>query len=213
MPRSHWTNEDEFVFDVPTPGDAVLSLSELKVACRIEQSDDNESDPDVIARNLELQSHEKAARAYCERVSGHVFTPTTFRMLCPFPARDGRIYLRKYPVTSVTSLKIMDSTFNYVTQTPNTDYISCLVGTDPYLSPTATQLFFPFSQIYPTRQDTIEVVFVAGYASGKLPEFFKDAIRTLVVYRYEHPSDTVTIPEGVHRLLSLSKLRRRGGTW
>ena len=107
----------------------------------------------------------------------------------------------------------MDASFNYVTQAVNTDYIQCLVGTTPYLSPTNTQLFFPFSQIYPTRQDTIEVVFVAGYTSAKLPGIFKDAVRTLVVYRYEHPSDTVTIPEGVHRLLNLCKLRRKGGTW
>lgn len=211
--KSHWSNETEFVFDVPTPGDAILTLAELKTACRIELADDDESDAAVIARNAELTSHEKAARSICEAISGHTFSPTTFRMLCPFPARDGRVYLRKYPVTSITTFKIMDSSFSYVTQVANTDYIANLVGTDPYLSPTATQLFFPFSQIYPTRQDTIEVVFVAGYTSAKLPERFKQAVRTLVVWRYENPSNVETVPDAIHKILGVSKLRRRGGTW
>lgn len=212
--RTSWSNDPEFVFDIPTPGAPVLSLDEIKTACRIELIDDDPTDADTIARNAELQSHEAYARSYCESYVGQVFSPTTFRMLSPFPSRDGKIYLRKYPITSVTSLKIMDlTTFVYATKVVNTDYIACLVGTEPYLTPSNTQNFFPMGQTLPSRQDAIEVIFTAGYPAGKLPARFIDAVRVLVVHRFENPSNIDKIPDGVHRLLSLSKLRRKGGTW
>ena len=212
--RTSWSNDPEFVFDIPTPGAAVLSLAEIKTACRIELVDDDPNDPDTIARNAELQSHEAYARSYCEAYVGQVFTPTTFRMLSPFPAKDGKIYLRKYPVTAVATLRIMDlTTGTYSTKTINTDYIACLVGTEPYLTPSTTQNFFPLGQTLPSRQDAIEVVMTAGYPAGKLPARFIDAIRVLVVHRFENPSNIEKIPDAVHRLLGLSKLRRKGNTW
>lgn len=212
--RTSWSNDPEFVFDISTPGAPILTLDEIKTACRIELVDDDPSDPDTVARNAELRSHEAYARNYCEEYVGRVFSPTLFRMLSPFPSRDGKIYLRKFPVTMVATLRILDlTTLVYSDKIVNTDYIECLVGTEPYLAPSTTQNFFPMGQTLPSRQDAIEVIFTAGYTAGKLPARFLDAVRVLVVHRFENPSNIDKVPDAVHRLLGMSKLRRKGGTW
>jgi uncharacterized phiE125 gp8 family phage protein len=211
--KSYWSGETEYAFDVVTPGAAVLTTAQLKTACRIELTDDNPSDPDVVARNAELVSHEAAARDYCERLTGRLFSPTTVKLVAPFPSKDGRIYLRRFPVTSITSFKCRGTDGNYVTQVAGTDYFANLVGTDPFLSPTGTNLFFNYSLNWPVRQDAIEVIFVAGYATGTLPAMLLDCVRALVVWRFENPSNIDKVPEGINRRLASMRIAPRGGTW
>jgi uncharacterized phiE125 gp8 family phage protein len=206
------TDEPEFVFD-PTyaaDGAAVLSTTELKTICRIELTDDDDQDAAVIARDAMLGSYEAAARNYCEALSGYTFSSRTFRLLCPRPSEDGRIYLRKTPVTSITSVKFYGTDGNQRTLTANTDYQPWLVGQDPFIAPASGTSFYDNLKIDPPRQDAIEIIFVAGFASNRLPQRFLDAVRTYVAWRNDNPGDVVTVPEAVNSFCRTARIRRRG---
>jgi len=206
------TDEPEFVFDetYAAPGAAVLSITQIKTLCRIELTDDDPSDPAVIARDASLLDYEKSARDYCEKLSGFVFSPTTFRILCPRPSVDGRIYLRKAPVTAITSVKFYGTDGNQRTLTVNTDYQPWMVGNDPFIAPPSGGSFFSNLQISPPRQDAIEIIFTAGFASNRLPQRFLDGIRTYISWRNDNPGDVVTVPEAVNSFCRTSRIRRRG---
>lgn len=206
------TDEPEFVFDdtYAAAGDAVLTITQIKTLCRIELTDDDANDAAVIARDAMLLDLEKSARNYCERLSGYTFSPTVFRLLCPRPSEDGRIYLRKAPVTSITSVKFYGTDGSQRTLAVNTDYQSWLVGQDPFIAPASGTSFYDNLKIDPPRQDAIEIIFTAGFASNRLPQRFLDGIRTYIAWRNDNPGDVVTVPEAVNSFCRTARIRRRG---
>jgi|GEM_PF-6573471 len=201
----------EFVFDDSyAQGAALLSIDQVKTLCKIELTDDDPDDPANIARDAALVNLEATARDYCESLSGFTFTPHVFRIVCPRPSMDGRVYLRKTPVTAITTVKMKQSDGTTKTLVSGTDYLPWLVGNDPSIAPPSGGSFWTTLKVDPPQQDAIEIIFTAGFASGKLPPRFLDGVRTFISYRNDNPGDVTTVPEAVNSYCRTSRVRRRG---
>lgn len=196
------------------PVDEPVTLDEVKQSIRVDITDDDALIGDLIT----------AARVYVENVIGvSMMTQTWIEYLDRFPrpnayetwpwhALPATILIPRYPVQSVTSITYTD--VNYATQTvdPST-YTADLVSRLARLAPKqlTSQGWPANSPLIVPQQDSVQVTFVAGYASqDDVPQTLKLAVKLLVGLWYQNREAAITstrvasamVPFGVKELLA-----------
>lgn len=186
----------------PESGPAVetVSLVEAKSHAIINVVDD---DPDVLM-------YIKLARRYAEDRTGRVFVHQTWKEYWDAFPDDEELRLSKSPVSSITSIKYVDT--DGVEQTIDAaDYQTDLISEPCRIMPA-------YNESWPTvRGDTLNAItveFVAGYgaAASSVPERFKMAIKLLVAHWYRMREPTTlgpaihNVPMAVNTLLTGDKL-------
>lgn len=154
-----------------------VSLPEARRQCRV--SDDNGYyDQDLLALT-------KAARIYCERITGKAFITQTLKLTRDtFPGyREGYTFrLPRPPLVSVTSIKY-DNTAGTETTVSAADYVvdtSCEPG----------RVGLAWGDVWPQtigELGDVRIVYVAGYgAATAVPQTIKQAILLLVSHWFEN---------------------------
>lgn len=179
---------------------AVLTTAQMKMFCRVEQERNEENDL--------FTQFEKGARRYIEDRARVVMSATTFLYYADMPEKDGRIYLPRWPVTSVAYLKMRTGTDGaQTTLTANTDYRAVIKGHNPHIAPITTGLSWwmpSFSGV--PRWDWIEVQFVAGFTDSTRPDYLVDAMNAIINFKHANRGDETrqgAIPQWINDLIDL----------
>ncbi len=141
----------------PTEEDEPVSIDDLKAQVWL--------DDDVDVQVTRASKMISAARGQCERWTGRSLAPQTYTLtLDQFPLDSGYIYLRKPPVTAVTSITYIDT--NGQQQTLNvSNYQVDLNPNGPRIAPAP-------NSSWPSTKDGISrvvVTYAAGYTEETLP--------------------------------------------
>jgi len=175
----------------------VLTPAQMKLFCRVEAS---QTEEDTL-----FVSFEKGARDYINDRARVVLSETTFLYYASCPQIDGRIYLPRFPVTSVTYCKVYNNAGTQTTLTAGTDYRAAIVGIIPRLDPIGVGSW-PVVPPTPTRYDAIEVKYIAGYTDANRPGYLVDALYALVAFKYANRGDETrqgSVPQWINDLIDL----------
>lgn len=196
------------------PTQEPVTLDEVKLSMRVDIDDDDALITDLI----------QTARLYIEGVTGvSMMTQTWVMYLDRFP-RDNAyemwpwmtlpstILLPRSPVQSVGSIVWTDTNLTPHTVSSSV-YLTDLVSRFPRISPVPNQSWGQITTSAPVipQQNSVQVTFVAGYASqGVVPQTLKLAVKLLVGLWYQNREAALTstrvasavVPFGVKELLA-----------
>lgn len=182
------------------PASYPVTVAELKAHLAI----------DISTEDTRLGLYLAAATSLCEVYTGRAFVSQTWKLnLDSFP--DGKIYLPKPPLTSVTHIKYYDES-NVLQTWDNTNYhVMTPTNVEGWIEPLT-------GETYPatyTRPDAIEIQFVCGYpeTSGALmmPAQVEMAIKFICACWNENrgdEGDKTDLPQGAKALLDQLKVWR-----
>lgn len=159
----------EYAFEIVTgPTSEPVTVAEAKTAARIDHNDE-----DALVGYYIVESREAV-----ETYASVCLMPQTLRLNMECLPSDG-FEIRKYPLSSVTSITYVDT--EGTTQTLSaSDYIVDTTSWPPRVVP-AYGVAWPTVR---TQPRSVKVTFVAGYASAAaVPETAKQAIRLGVAAR------------------------------
>lgn len=178
---------------VITPAAALFTIAELRLHLRVDVLEGGTTHPDD-ARILQIADEAKGyAEHYCNRAIG---SQTLELALDEFP--DGSIALPRGPVSSITSIKYIDSAGDEQTLS------SALYALDDYSSPCWA---VPAVDTYwPTTQATANAVKVR-YVVGDLPASVRSGILLLIAHLYENRGMAgAEVPAAVNALLDTERV-------
>lgn len=174
---------------ITAPAAEPVTATEAKAQCRVTHSSDDTYFTHLIA----------AARTRCEVATGRALINQTWELrldewpyLSHMPVCDrNAIFITKPPVSSITSVKYLDTDGDEQTMVANTDYVVSLG--DPI-----TRIVPAEGTSWPSLQadtpDAIRVRFVTGYgaASTAVPSDLRSGILMLIEHFYRNRGDEVS---------------------
>lgn len=179
------------------PATEPITLAEAKIHLRV---DPDITDEDALITDLIVQ-----AREYVEEATNRaLITQTLEYTLDDFPADSTAIWLPKFPVTSVTSVKYLDE--DGVEQTLS----SLLYIVDTSSDYDFARIALIDDEVWPTTDDriaTVTIKFVAGQAAeATVKRSIIGAMMLIIADSYENRQDSsmvslTTIPRSADRIL------------
>lgn len=170
---------------ITAPKSEPVSTSELKSQLRITGTD----------QDTMLDLLISAARQHVEDYLRMQLSTATWTLyLDEFPAVGECIYIQKSPVTSVTSVKYLESVNGTeTTLVANTDYVVDIISKP-------CRIYEAYGKTWPTPRDirnSVYIQFVAGLSSdykiySEQYKIIKQAILMVAATLYENPTDEVT---------------------
>lgn len=157
-----------------------VSVADAKAHARVEVDDD-----DGLLEGLIV-----SARQFVENHIGRSLINQTLTLyLDGFPSQGGSIALERPPISSITSVKYVDSAG--VQQTLDSSKYSLDAVSEP------ARLLPAYGESWPVTRshiNVVEVAYVAGYGADKdsVPRAIRVAILQVVAHHYEHREVTIS---------------------
>ena len=156
-----------------------ITLEEAKAHLRVTITEED----DLITQQI------KEAVSLVEGICLRSLVQTTYRLTAdclPSNTIRQRLYLKRPPVVSIGSFKVIAQDGSEKTMIAGTDYYQSLAGKWPYLCPVQT-----WPQIS-ARPEAVEVIYTAG-PDVALPDRVKIAIKAILGMLYEHRNESVPV--------------------
>lgn len=159
---------------VTPPTGLVISVADIKPRIGIFHTE----------KDTAIQSYIEAATELAEKFTGRQLLAATWEL--QLPAYQFEIKLKHAPVTSLTHVKYFDiNNVEQIITLNNYEQISYIIDSEQPIIWLKENLFLA------ERPDAIQIRFVAGYATGKIPAGIINAICLIVGAMYQNPIDSV----------------------
>ena len=172
-----------------------ITATEAKLYLKVDDTADDDLIDDQIA----------AARSLCESLTGRRFIDTTMRLSLSGWPSDDVIVLPSSPLSSVTTVKYIDTDGVLTTLAEGTDYQVSKKSTPGRVKPF-------YGTYWPALRldfDPVQVTYVAGYSAtaASVPDQIKQAIKWVIGHMYAARTSLVPwlpkdVPHSLHALLA-----------
>jgi uncharacterized phiE125 gp8 family phage protein len=157
-----------------------VTLSEAKLHCRVDHSDEDALITSLIS----------VAREFAERSTGRTLAQRTFTMsMTAFPDAGLDIIVQRSPLISVQSVNYYDSTGTNTLMVANTDYRVRTTTMPGRISLPVTGTTWPVTSV---ADDAVRIAYTAG---GSVPAMAKQAMLMLIGHWYEN-RESVVVGDG-----------------